>query len=250
MRKNNILKRLLSVILVLCIVSAWIIPSSASAAGIRFTQVSNDRVSANLFGKDAVQLKDNQPDYAPTDIVRVSIFLESAGVLDAGFSVQGLAQNAGAMAYREKLAKEQTSVVAKIEKATREELDVVWNLTLATNLISANVQYGKIEKIAQVAGVKRVVIENQYQPDMTSSAPADPNMATSGAQTGTAGSYAAGYTGAGSRIAIIDTGLDIAHQSFDASAYEYSLSLLAEKAGLSVEEYVATLKRSPLCCLS
>ena len=179
MRKNNILKRLLSVILVLCIVSAWIIPSSASAAGIRFTQVSNDRVSANLFGKDAVQLKDNQPDYAPTDIVRVSIFLESAGVLDAGFSVQGLAQNAGAMAYRDKLAKEQTSVVAKIEKATREELDVVWNLTLATNLISANVQYGQIEAIEQIAGVRTVVIETAYEPDVVSAAPADPNMATS-----------------------------------------------------------------------
>lgn len=34
------------------------------------------------------------------------------------------------------------------------ELDVVWNLTLAANIISANVQYGQIEdiKAASVLG--------------------------------------------------------------------------------------------------
>ncbi len=241
MRNNNILKRLLSVMLVLCIVAAWILPSTAHAAGVRFTQVSNDRVSANLLGKDAAKFKNNQQEYAPTDVVRVSIFLETAGVLDAGYSVHDLAQNDSAMAYRDRLDKEQTSVIAKIEKATNEKLDVVWNLTLATNLISANVQYGQIEAIEQVAGVKSVRIEIQYQPDVASSAPADPNMATSGVQTGTTASYAAGYTGAGSRIAIIDTGLDTDHLSFNASAFDYSLSLLAEEAGLSVEEFVENL---------
>lgn len=30
-----------------------------------------------------------------------------------------------------------------------EALDVVWNLTLATNAISANVAYGKLEEIRQ-----------------------------------------------------------------------------------------------------
>ena len=36
---------------------------------------------------------------------------------------------------------------------------MVWNLTLATNIISANVQYGQIEKIENVQGVKQVLIE-------------------------------------------------------------------------------------------
>ena len=147
MRKNHVLTRLLSVFLVLCIVAAWVLPASARAAGIKFTQVSNDRVSANLFGKDAANVKDDQSEYAPNDIVRVSIFLKKAGVIDAGYSVNGLAQNDAAMAYRAKLAKDQTSVVSKIEKATKEKLDVVWNLTLATNLISANVKFGQIEAI-------------------------------------------------------------------------------------------------------
>ena len=241
MRSNNVAKRLLSVFLVLCMVCAWVLPAAAADDGISVTQVSNDRVSASLFGKDPVQLEEEKPQYAATDVVRVSIFLERAGVLDAGYAVEGLAANQAATAYREKLQDQQQSLVAQIENVIQGKLDVVWNLTLATNLISANVQYGQIEAIEQIEGVRTVVVETAYEPDVVSSAPADPNMATSGVQTGAPISHAAGYTGAGSRVAIIDTGLDTEHLSFDAAAYEYSLSLLAEKAGKTVEEYTAGL---------
>ena len=241
MRSSNVAKRLLSLFLVLCMVCAWVLPASAHESGISVTQVSNDRVSANLIGKDPVQLEDQEPQYADDEIVRVSIFLERASVLDAGFAVQGLAVNQAAMAYRAELKEEQISVASRIEKVIKGELDVAWNLTLVTNLISANVEFGQIEAIEKVKGVREVVIETRYEPDVVSSAPADPNMATSGVQTGTLPSYAMGYTGAGSRIAIIDTGLDIDHLSFNAAAYEYSLSLLAEKAEMTVEEYVASL---------
>ena len=237
---SNITKRLLSVFLVLCMLSAWVLPASAHEAGVSFTQVSNDRVSASLFGKDPVQLEE-QAQYADNEIVRVSIFMDAAGVIDAGFAVEGLAVNDAAMAYRQQLQLQQDALVEKIEKVIKEELDVVWQLTLATNLISANVKYGQIAAIEKVAGVSEVVIETVYTPDVVSSSEADPNMATSSIQTGTGPSYMAGYTGAGSKVAIIDTGLDIQHLSFDASAYEYSLSLLAEEAGVSLEEYVEGL---------
>ena len=240
MKANNVAKRLLSVFLVLCMVAAWVLPAGAYESGISFTQVSNDRVSANLFGKDPVQLEE-EPQYAKDEIVRVSIFLDRAGVIDAGFAVQGLAVNEAAMAYRQQLQVYQDALVERIEKVIKEDLNVVWNLTLATNLISANVKYGQIASIEKISGVSEVVIETVYTPDVVSSGAADPNMATSSAQTGTLPSYIAGYTGAGSKVAIIDTGLDIQHLSFDASAYEYSLSLLAEEAGMSVEEYTASL---------
>ena len=241
MKKTNMFQKMLSVFLALCMVLSWALPANAYAPGVGFTQVSNDRVSANLIGKDAVDLQGNQTQYAPNDIVRVSIFLDKKGVLDAGFAVDGLASNASAQAYREKLQKSQNDLINKIEKATKEKLDVVWNLTLSTNLISANVKYSQIATISAIKGVKNVVIEAQYEPDVATKADADPNMATSGVQTGTAGSYASGYTGAGTKVAIIDTGLDIDHLSYNNDAYLYSLSVLAERAGLSTAEYLAGL---------
>ena len=241
MRSNNVAKRLLSVFLVLCMVCAWVLPASAHESGISVTQVSNDRVSANLFGKDPVHLEEEKPRYADDEIVRVSIFVDRVGVIDAGYEVTGLATNKAAMAYREKLQDQQLSLITKIEKATSEKLDVVWQLTLATNLISANVKFGQIAAIEKIAGVRKVVIETPYEPDVVSSGAADPNMATSGKQTGSTLAWTAGYTGAGSRVAIIDTGLDIDHLSFDAAAYEYSLSLRAEQLGMSYEEYVDSL---------
>ena len=66
---------------------------------------------------------------------------------------------------------------------------------------------------------------------------ADPAMATSGAMIGSAAAYSAGYYGAGSRIAVIDTGTDTDHQSFDADAFLYAVREDAEKAGKTVADY-------------
>lgn len=45
-------------------------------------------------------------EYAPDDIVRVSIVLDSKSTLEMGYSTIGIAQNEGAMSYRKKLQKE------------------------------------------------------------------------------------------------------------------------------------------------
>ena len=54
---------------------------------------------------------------------------------------------------------------------------------------------------------------------------------------GSNAAWAAGYTGAGSRIAVIDTGTDTDHQSFSAAGFDYSLQKQAEQAGKTVEDY-------------
>ena len=106
------------------------------------------------------------------------------------------------------------------------ELDVVWNLTLAANIISANVQYGQIEDIKAVSGVRDVVLEALYEPcEVDEGEEYEPNMSTSPEQIGSPAAYAAGYTGAGTRIAIVDTGLDLDHISFSAAGFQYFLAL-------------------------
>ncbi len=246
MKQNAFLKRFLAVALVCALMAGYVIPGLAITTDesgkpiVTFTKVDNSSVSASLTPGGKSDLTEEAL-YADSDVVRVSIILEKASTIEAGFQVMGIAGNQAALAYRDGLKKEQVSMVTKIEKMLKTELDVVWNLTLAANIISANVRYGDIEKIEKLSGVKSVALEVQYLPAVAESSDIVPGMATSGTQIGSGMTWEAGYTGAGTRIAVIDTGTDTNHQSLDAGAFEYALSLLAEEAGMSYEDYIATL---------
>ena len=240
--KKRLSTRLLSLLLVAALIFS--VASPAAAVGpkseITVTQVDNSAVSVNPLQRDEGELN-TMDEYADFDIVRVSIVLKKASTIKAGFSTLNIAGNEAAMTYRADLKKEQETMVSKIERAIGNELDVVWNLTLAANLISANVRYGQIEAIEALEGVEQVVLENQYQAVPVETGEVETNMATSGAQTGSTLAWADGYTGAGTRIAVIDTGTDTDHQSLNATAYEYALGLIAEEKGMTLEAYMESL---------
>ena len=212
--KKHLNTRMLSLVLAICMVLSLAAPVAAAPAGkVTYTKVSNNAVSADLLTK--VGIDDLEMDtHVESDMVRVSIFLEEDSTIGAGFSTESIAANSEAMAYRAELKNVQAEITAAIERKLGQKLDVVWNLTLAANLISANVKYGQIKEIEQVAGVREVLIETPYEPDTAEQA--DPNTVSSAAQIGSNAAWAYGYTGAGSRIAIIDTGLDLDHPSFAA----------------------------------
>lgn len=155
MKNSSFPARMLSLLLAVAVLFGLASPAGAVASSntVRYQQVDNSSVSANLL-HSADQETDETPQYSDTDIVRVSIVLEKASTLDAGFSTMGIAQNAAAMRYRKALQTEQSAMAASIEKATHSKLDVAWNLTLAANMISANVPYGQIETIEGVRGSK------------------------------------------------------------------------------------------------
>ena len=230
-------RKLLSLVLALCMLLSLAAPAAAAPAGrVTFTKVDNSAVSAGLLTK-ADELH-TMTDYVDTDMVRVSIFLDEQSTIMAGYSADSIADNSAAMAYRAGLKDRQAQITAAIERKLGAELDVVWNLTLAANLISANVEYGQIEAIESVDGVSQVLIETRYEPDVVKSEEInDPSMSTSSAQIGSPAAWAAGYTGAGSRIAVIDTGADTDHQSLNPDAFQYSLAYAAGKSGMSMEEY-------------
>lgn len=160
--------------------------------------------------------------YKLNDIVRVSIVLDEESTLDAGYSVKNYAENQAAKDYRSQLKARQNIVAGEIEAVTGEALDVQWNLTLAVNIISANVKYGDIEKIRNVNGVADVFLENRYEAQEDEINTAN----TSEGMVGAAETWNLGYTGAGMKVAIIDTGIDTSHQSFDGDAYSYAISQL------------------------
>ena len=228
MKKHQFM-RMLSLMLAAILCLGVVAPAGAAAptggTQLEVTPVDNRAVSAQI-AQNVFSQPEEEPPYLPTDLVRVSILLDEKSTLEAGYPTGDVAENTAAMSYRQKLARRQDGMAAAISAKALdgEPLDVVWNLTLAANLISANVPYGKIEAIRKLAGVRDVILETRYAPCVVDQEEvADPNIATSSYMIGSHNAWAAGYTGVGSRIAVIDTGIDTDHQSFDAAAFAYSL---------------------------
>lgn len=243
-------KAIIGLLLVLSLLFSSAAPAfSANAAepvkgsqGYRFEKIDDSAIKGTHIVDGRVVRDGAAYTMKATDEVRVSIVLEGDSVIEAGFSTENIASNQEALSFITKVKKQQKSMEKKISSAIKSELKVQWNLAVAANIISADVKYGDLEKIANVDGVKQVVVETQYEP-YSKRISDDPNMAIStGYMTGAQQAWAEGQTGAGGRIAIIDTGLDIDHISFNNNAYLYALAQNAAEAGLSVDEYMESLE--------
>ena len=245
-------KRLISVLLSVMMIAALAVPAFAYDLGKSEVKgVQWEKISENLF-TDALKRKglttvESKPEFADTDVVRVSIMLASPSVIEMGYPTENIAANADAMQYRGTLQDKQEALTAAISAKALggEKLDVVWNLTLAANIISANVPYGKIEAIKSVPGVKNVILETRYEPEKSEKSD-EPNMSIASDMTGGSYAWASGYTGAGSKVAIIDTGLDTDHQSFSSEAFDHAIAEIEEKTGkqvslLTAEDVAAVL---------
>ena len=250
MKKMDVQSRLLSLLLVLALLWGFAAPASAAGAahrdGVSFTQVDNSAVSASLLEQEAEEKQ--ELGHASTDLVRVSIVLKKKSTLEAGYTAQEVTDSARAMSYRESLQAQQETLSRKISRVALDgqKLDVVWNLTLATNVISANVPYGAIEKIAAMDGVKSVVEEQRYEPQAVSAdgnqGTYEPQMGVAGEMTGAHQAWQNGYTGAGMRVAVIDTGLDTNHQSFAPNAQILVMKVFGANGGAYDSDIMAAME--------
>ncbi|MFR8872219.1 MAG: S8 family serine peptidase [Oscillospiraceae bacterium] len=236
--------RALSFLLVICLLLGMM-PSAfaGSAAGqnVAFEEVLPDENTADLAMETGKPTQPSEEEPAEDEMVRVSIVLEEPSVLEQGYEISSVNSNTAAQSYRKTLETEQQAIQAKISQAVQGKLKVAWNLTLVTNVISADIRYGDLEKVEATPGVSRVVLENRYDPCETETDTVSPNMGSATNMTGSGLAWLAGYTGAGSRIAIIDTGLDTDHQSVDNGAYLYALAENAKAANMTEEEYMTSL---------
>ena len=239
MTKSNFFKRLLpifvAVLMVLPSVTAFAAPADAadgSNDGVTWEKVDDGVVTGIPKINQADDDIDPDAEFIANGNVRVSIIVEGNSTIGAGFDTQDIGINPNAISYRSQVLARQNAVANRISKEVLggEKLDVVWNLTLAANIISANVPAAKIEAIKNVEGVKDVFIEKQYLPSATVEAD-NPNMSNASEMTGAQLVWANGYTGAGSKVAIIDTGLDTDHELFDAESFDYAI----EQTGKDVD---------------
>ena len=236
-------KRFLSILLTAALVlslgiTGWAIDDITIVEPTKPARETDERVTTGFEGGTELELEDIDPDELaipklgaldeeitvpeetkdPDEIVRVSIALYEPSVLMAGYGTQSIGHNGSAIAYRDMLKQQQADVEAAISAAGI-SMNVKWNLTLAVNIISAEVRYGDIERIADVAGVKEVWLENRYEPQI-----ADLNTVnTTEHMVGAVEVWNSGYTGAGTKIAIVDTGTNQDHLSFDPEAFLYAL---------------------------
>lgn len=236
-RMRRLLALLLTLAMVFTLVPGAYAQDEGENTGLTWKQVGNNEVSVSI-GREEVEEPEEAPLYDADEQVRVSIVMEGEPTLALFSLASEDGEEADAMAYREELQAYQDAAAEYIseEALDDEPLDVVWNLTLAANIISANVEYGQIEAIKAVDGVEDVIVEQRY--DIQGfPVPDDPNLVISTGMTHTADVWnnGAGYTGAGMRIAIIDTGLDIEHQSFNNDAFLHALEEDAEKTGKSYD---------------
>ena len=188
----------------------------------------------DLIEGEATDFSVATPD--PDEQTRVIIVMEGDSVLDAGFDTETLAENDAAMNMSENIIAEQEVQVEKIEAQALDgaSLEVNYNLSILTNAVSADVAFKDIESIADVEGVAAVYVAQKYDPQTTD---AEINTITAGDMVGSYDAWTTGYTGAGTRIAVIDTGIDADHPSFDGGAFDAHLQETAQKAGKSVADY-------------
>lgn len=241
---KKVWKRLLAVLLsAALLIGAMPVAFAAEAEeGGEWTwkQTDNGTVTATLDRK-AVAEKEEEPPYEDGEMVRVSIVLEDKPTLERFPRVADgeIASNTAAKTYRSKLQAQQDAVANTISRELLDgkKLDVVWNLTLAANIISANVEYGKLEEIKALEGVKDAFVETQYEPMVASVGGNDPQMEISSDMTGTTQAWNNKYKGQGMRVAIIDTGLKTEHQSMNADAFDHALEEDAVADGKTVADY-------------
>ena len=238
--KKHLFNRLLSLVLAAVMLLGLFPAVSASPVALRWEKTDVDVPWDNSERLVPEELH-GMTDHKPTDLVRVAIILEEAPTLKAGYSTQGIGTNTDARAYDLELQKAQNDLAERISAQALggKKLEVVWNLTLVGNIISARVPYARLDAVRAVEGVRDVVIENSYEPQTTQQV--SPNMSGASGMVGSPAAWQTGLTGAGTRIAIVDTGTDTDHQSFDNGAYLHALEQNAAAGGMSYEEYVDSL---------
>ena len=230
--------RILAALLTVCMLLT-LLPADGLAA--EQTPVTYTRVDSSVLPDDAVRESETPPSLEDEDVpsddelVRAIVLLEEASILDSGFSTTGLAQNTAAMAYKARLLSQQDAMIRRIESRVLGggALDVRRQFTIGVNAIAVRVPYGRIAAMEKLDGVQEIILEEPCDPED----PLEPNTSTSGEMVNFYSVWANGYTGAGSVIAIVDTGIDRDHPSFTEEGYYYGMATSAAKLGKTISDY-------------
>lgn len=165
--------------------------------------------------------------------VRAIVILKDAPLLEQNFSKKDIASATGAVAVAlQRMQAQQDALAADVQQIV-EDLDVEnstmeihYHYTVAANGLAVELPYAALEQIEALDEVESVFVAPQYSlpEDMTKDGAEAQGLLSSLQFTGADKAWSAGFTGAGMRVAVIDTGLDLDHPSFAAAPAQPSLT--------------------------
>ena len=196
MRKHAF-KRTLGVLLALVMVIG-LLPASALAGNV--TPVRADPGASRLSAAALEGKKLDGTYFSADDVVRAIV------VFDGASTVPGRNQTTSAARSEAQVLSQQRQVIASARRSLK--LDVKYQYTALLNGAGVDVRYGDLDKLAKTPGVKKVYLANYYDlPDDTI------QTAYANEMVGVAQMHSA-YTGKGTVIAVLDTGITPDHEAF------------------------------------
>ena len=178
---------------------------------------AKDGISAVLsdaeLPEDILALRKAADHYSAQDVVFAFVELEADPTAELYSSILDVPAELTAS-----LNAQQNALISAIEQKvlSGEQLQVVSRFTHLTNSVVVATEFGNLEAIADLQGVKSVFLSPVYSACETSEV-VYPATTSSSVMSGAASVWQdLGYTGKGMTIAILDTGLDVDHPSFAA----------------------------------
>lgn len=172
--------------------------------------------------------------YAPQETVRAIVVLKDKGLLEQGFHTSAIAEaTAQVVKSQEAMLNRQETVLQAMQTVVDQmdepeaKLEVRYHYTIAVNGMAVELPYGALEEIQALDGVEAAFVAPRYDvpQDMSGETSADPYTYATSTAVGAVQTWDVGYTGAGMRIAVIDTGLDLDHPSFAEAPENPSLTM-------------------------
>lgn len=96
--------------------------------------------------------------------------------------------------------------ITSMDKARALTSEVLYHYTTIMNGFAINVKYGQLDDIKRMPGIKTAYVVRTYE--------LEPDMTTSNGMIESEVAHALDYNGEGMVVAILDTGLDTAHEAF------------------------------------
>ena len=141
--------------------------------------------------------------------VRAILVMDDPSLLEKGYKASELGNSPVVQMSQWCMEKKQDQVAAAAEDVD-DNLQVDYYYTVALNGVAVTTTYGNLEDLEEIQGVKEVILSTVYE---------TPKADDTNVINGAADAWeSTGYTGKGSKVAIIDTGLDLTHPNFQSGA--------------------------------